>query len=78
MVIERLILVGMYTDANGNIKYYDNETDNYRQDNYQLHFIHSFSNKLNVNVTGHYTKGKGYYEQYKQGEALKRIITCLM
>jgi len=61
---------GMYTDANGNIKYYDNETDNYKQDNYQLHFIHSFSNKLNVNVTGHYTKGKGYYEQYKQGEAL--------
>lgn len=61
---------GMYTDSNGNIKYYDNETDNYRQDNYQLHFIHSFNNKLNVNVTGHYTKGKGYYEQYKQGEAL--------
>jgi len=61
---------GTYYDSNGNIKYYNNETDNYRQDNYQLHFIHSFSNKLAVNVTGHYTKGKGYYEQYKQGQSL--------
>ena len=61
---------GLYYDANGNIKYYDNETDNYRQDNYQLHFIHSFSSKLTANMTGHYTAGKGYYEQYKQGQSL--------
>jgi iron complex outermembrane receptor protein len=61
---------GVYYDANGNIKYYDNETDNYKQDNYQLHLVHAFSNKLTVNLTGHYTKGKGYYEQYKQGESL--------
>ena len=61
---------GMYYDANGNIKYYSNETDNYKQDNYQVHFIHSFNNKLTVNLTGHYTAGKGYYEQYKQGQTL--------
>jgi iron complex outermembrane receptor protein len=61
---------GMYYDANGNIKYYDNETDNYRQDNYQLHFIHTFNSKLSLNLTGHYTEGKGYYEQYRQGEYL--------
>jgi iron complex outermembrane receptor protein len=61
---------GMYYDANGNIKYYNNETDNYKQDNYQFHFIHTFNNKLTVNLTGHYTAGKGYYEQYKQGQAL--------
>ncbi|MES2515173.1 MAG: TonB-dependent receptor [Bacteroidota bacterium] len=61
---------GMYYDANGNIKYYNNETDNYRQDNYQLHFVHAFNNKLNINLTGHYTSGKGYYEQYKQGQSL--------
>ena len=61
---------GTYYDANGNIKYYSNETDNYKQDNYQLHFIHALNNKLTINVTGHYTKGKGYYEQYKQSQIL--------
>ena len=61
---------GMYYDANGNVKYYSNETDNYRQDNYQLHLVHAFSSKLTANITGHYTAGKGYYEQYKQGQAL--------
>lgn len=61
---------GLYYDANGNIKYYDNETDNYRQDNYQLHFIHTFNSKLSASITGHYTEGKGYYEQYRQGEYL--------
>ena len=63
---------GMYIDANGKVNYYKNETDNYKQDNYQLHFIHSFGNKLTANVTGHYTKGKGYYEQFKQGESLSK------
>lgn len=61
---------GTYYDADGNIKYYSNETDNYRQDNYQLHLIHAFNSKLTANITGHYTAGKGYYEQYKQGQSL--------
>lgn len=63
---------GMYIDGNGVIKYYNNETDNYKQDNYQLHLIHTFSSKLTANITGHYTKGKGYYEQFKQGESLSK------
>jgi len=63
---------GMYLDANGKVKYYNNETDNYKQNNYQLHLIHSFGNKLTANITGHYTKGKGYYEQFKQGELLNK------
>jgi iron complex outermembrane receptor protein len=56
---------GEYYDDNGNILYYDNESDNYIQNHYQL--IHSL--KLNDNMTLnsaiHYTKGKGYYEEYK-------------
>ncbi len=63
---------GMYVDSNGKIHYYNNETDNYKQDNYQLHVIHTFGSKLNANITGHYTKGKGYYEQFKQGEELSQ------
>lgn len=61
---------GEYVDANGQTKYYSNETDNYYQGNYQLHFIHTFNSRINLNVTAHYTKGKGYYEQYKQAETL--------
>lgn len=63
---------GMFYDANGNITYYDNETDNYKQDNYQFHIVHSFNNKLTANLTGHYTSGKGYYEQYKQAQVLSK------
>jgi iron complex outermembrane recepter protein len=61
---------GEYYDQDGKVHYYKNETDNYKQDNYQLHFIHQFNSRLNFNMTGHYTKGKGYYEQYKQGASL--------
>ncbi|MEO6302206.1 MAG: TonB-dependent receptor, partial [Bacteroidia bacterium] len=60
---------GEYYDANGNVKYYKNETDNYKQNNFQLHFIHQVNSKLSFNLTGHYTKGRGYYEQYKQGQS---------
>lgn len=49
--------------------YYDNETDNYQQDHYQLFFNQSISHKLDFNIAGHYTKGRGYYEQYREAEA---------
>tara|TARA_B100001057_G_scaffold157693_1_gene158402 strand:- start:415 stop:2880 length:2466 start_codon:yes stop_codon:yes gene_type:complete len=49
---------------------YQDEVDNYQQDNYQLHFTHTFSPKTTLNIAGHYTKGRGYYEQYKFGENL--------
>lgn len=61
---------GEYYDANGNIHYYKNETDNYKQNNFQLHFIHQVNSRLNFNITGHYTKGQGYYEEYRQEQKL--------
>ena len=57
---------GMYTDEAGNPRFYDNETDNYKQDHYQLHWNESFSDKWGTNLAFHYTKGKGYYENYKE------------
>jgi len=63
---------GLYFDADGKVKYYKNETDNYQQDNYQLHYARNITNQLNFNITGHYTKGRGYYEQYKQGQHFLR------
>lgn len=47
---------------------YDNETDNYKQEHFQLFFNHSFSNYLSFNTGLFLTKGKGYYEQYKAGQ----------
>ena len=49
---------------------YANQVDNYNQDNYQLHFIHRFSNKLDVNLAAHYTYGRGYYEELRLQDAL--------
>jgi iron complex outermembrane receptor protein len=60
---------GMFTDQFGNIRFYDNETDNYQQDHYQLHWNEKISDKWNTNLAFHYTKGKGYYENYKEDAA---------
>ena len=57
---------GAMKDADGNINgYYDNQTDNYRQDYYQLHFAHEFSKTMNLSAALFYTRGNGYYESYK-------------
>jgi iron complex outermembrane receptor protein len=58
---------GIYTDANSNVRYYDNETDNYWQDHYQLHWNERVSDNWSTNLALHYTKGKGYYENYNSG-----------
>lgn len=44
---------------------YENEVDNYQQDHYQLHFTHRFNSKLRLNLKGHYTRGRGYFEQFR-------------
>jgi iron complex outermembrane receptor protein len=57
---------GMYIDEEGNTRFYNNETDNYQQDHYQLHWSESISDNWSTNLAFHYTKGKGYYENYKE------------
>lgn len=47
---------------------YKNETDNYIQSNYQLIYNFSLNEKLKGNVSMHYTKGAGYYEQFKKSD----------
>ncbi len=44
---------------------YKNETDNYWQDNYQLHYSRKINNLLHANFALHFTRGKGYYENFK-------------
>jgi iron complex outermembrane receptor protein len=48
---------------------YDNETDNYKQDHYQLFYNQELTSRLKFNLGLFYIKGKGYYEQYKADEA---------
>jgi iron complex outermembrane receptor protein len=48
---------------------YDNEVDNYRQTHYQLLYNHQVSRYWNVNTALHYTRGLGYFEQYKANQA---------
>ena len=48
--------------------YYDDQTDNYHQQNYQLIWNQQITPRLNSNVGLHYTKGQGYYQQF-QSEA---------
>jgi iron complex outermembrane receptor protein len=45
---------GMYTDDAGNVHFYNNETDNYNQDHYQLHWSESLSDKWSANLAFHY------------------------
>jgi iron complex outermembrane receptor protein len=59
---------GQYTDANGNIQFYENEVDNYQQDHYQLHWNERYNNYWSTNVAFNYTKGQGYFEQYMEDQ----------
>ncbi len=51
--------------------YYKNQTDNYRQAYYQLHYIHEFTKSLNLTTSLFYTRGGGYYESYKNNKKLE-------
>ena len=61
---------GLVKHADGSISFYDNQTDNYTQINNQLIVNHRFNARWTLNVTGHYTYGSGYYNQYKNGQTL--------
>ncbi|HAW78658.1 MAG TPA: TonB-dependent receptor, partial [Balneola sp.] len=49
---------------------YQNQVDNYRQDYYQLHYSYRLQDNWSLNASLHYTKGEGYYEEYKADEDL--------
>ena len=46
---------------------YDNQVDNYQQTYYQLIYKHEYKTGA-LSAALHYTRGKGYYEEYKAGE----------
>ncbi|MBX2951950.1 MAG: TonB-dependent receptor [Leadbetterella sp.] len=50
---------------------YENEVDNYAQSHWQLISSFGLGKKWRLNPTLFYTKGDGYYEQFKDGEDLE-------
>ena len=51
---------------------YSNQTDNYTQTHYQLFFNHQVAKNLDLQVSSYYTKGAGYYEEYKADQSLSK------
>ncbi len=49
---------------------YENQVDNYKQSHYQLHWNQNYTESIGSSIALHYTKGKGYYEEYKEQDAL--------
>ncbi|MGD0581884.1 MAG: TonB-dependent receptor [Bacteroidales bacterium] len=62
---------GEYTDQNGNIQFYNNESDNYWQNHYQLIYTLNIRKYLNLHAAFHYTTGRGYYEEYCEDQLYK-------
>lgn len=46
--------------------FYDNQVDNYKQDHAQLHWNQTYSDSFSSNLAVHYTRGRGFYEEYTQ------------
>ena len=65
---------GEYHDQYGNVHYYDNETDNYVQHHLQFNYTHSFTDRLSWSTTLNYTRGDGYFENYKAGKSFSKYL----
>jgi len=63
---------GEYRDPSGKLSYYENETDNYLQNHYQLIYSIKLSGTLLLNAAVHFTYGKGYYEEYRENQKFSK------
>ena len=57
---------GLYYDLNGEIRFHENEVDNYKQDHFQLHWSEIINTRITSNLGINLTNGLGYYEQYNE------------
>lgn len=66
--------VGEKFDDNGVFEgFYNDQVDNYNQDHYQLHWNEKISDQWSTNLAFHYTKGKGYYEEFVDDWKYKNV-----
>lgn len=59
----------LQTNRKHNDYTYDNQTDNYQQDHYQLFYTRNLSKQLVANAALHYTYGRGYYEEFRENRS---------
>jgi len=62
--------LGGYINQDGIVQYYNNQTDNYQQDNYQILYSRQMISDITLNSALHFTHGMGYYEEYEQAQNL--------
>ena len=58
----------MEEDRRQNPYTYENEVDDYKQNHYQLHWNEQLNSYWSTNLALNYTKGAGFFEQYKAEE----------
>ena len=61
---------GEYIASDGSTAYYKDQCDNFVQHHLQLLLGQNLGNNWRMNVALHYTKGDGYYNQYKTDRTL--------
>ncbi|MFH0760031.1 MAG: TonB-dependent receptor [Bacteroidota bacterium] len=62
------------TDRTYNPYAYENEVDDYRQEHAQLHWSGLVSSGMDFNVSLFYTRGSGYYEQFREEESFSDYL----
>lgn len=65
-MLRRFNTAGLKSDGSA----YENEVDDYTQTHYQLIYQRTLSPNWYLRATGHYTRGLGYFEQYREGDEL--------
>lgn len=61
---------GKYTASDGSTAFYPDQCDNFTQHHFQLLLNQGLGNYFTLNAALHYTKGDGYYDQYKTRRTL--------
>ena len=61
---------GLYYDAEGKARFYDDQYDNYHQQHYQLHWNQLMGTDWKLNVALHYTHDSYDYDQMKSNKKL--------
>lgn len=66
------------SDERFNYYLYDDQVDDYKQEHVQFHWDHKLREDITANVSLHYTKGFGFFEQFKYNEDLEDYDGLLM
>ncbi|HUS85661.1 MAG TPA: TonB-dependent receptor [Bacteroidales bacterium] len=61
---------GKYVNSFGLLEHYHSQEDNYTQTHFQLIYNWQFNKNLYLNIAAHFTRGLGYYEQYREDDDL--------